>query len=774
MNESSRLMVLSHEAPGDSWACRVLHDTDIAFDSGSVSDAKDLSYFASHKPELIVVEADGIGGTGAIPLNVPIITITSRAGNGYADALPSQSVVAVRSGDATGLQTAVRLGLQLSQARAAHTRLECELAYRIQFETLLTELSSRLVQRSSAEIEGVIREAVSMIGVFTNVDRCYLLQIDNTGTKATFEHEWCAAGITSHRAVFPTVDLANFPWTIEMYSRLRHIYIPRIEDLPDAADEERSFFKSTGLRSVLAVPLAVERRLLGVLGLATERSERTWADQDIRMLEALAQIIANALERKRNDAALLRVESRFREFADMLPVAIGIHAGSGFVYVNKAGEEISGFERTEVLERDVFSFLHPNDRETIREHLELLARTGEEKSREVRFFNKLGEERWAELQTRMIEFEGQQAYLLAAVDTTDRKRTENALRESEEHLRSVLENMPVMMNAYDSEGTIIVWNRECERVTGYRSDEIVGNSRALELLYPEAAYRGRMLDELKSRGVDFRDWELQLTCNNGTIRTISWASISGQFPVPGWAYWAIGVDLTERKQLEKQLLEISAREQIRIGQDLHDRLGQLLTGLGFKAQSLAHSLNERGASEAQTAAALVKLVSESIVLTRSLARGLHPVELESNGLMAALEELASQAEDLYGVPTQFSCEEPVLVYDNSAATHLYRIAQEAVTNAAKHGTPSFIEIGLASEDRNLVLSIEDDGTGLGRTTASNGGLGLNIMVYRASVIDGKLEWCTRPGGGTRVVCRVRLPKPVTDASQNDTVDTAHD
>src|SRR5690606_4923761 len=111
---------------------------------------------------------------------------------------------------------------------------------------------------------------------------------------------------------------------------------------------------------------------------------------------------------------------------------------------------------------------------------------------------------------RMMEFEGHPSYLLAAVDTTARKRTERALRRSEERLRSLLENMPVMMIAFDPRGMMIVWNRECERVTGYRSDEIVGNPRAVEMLYPDEAYRQRLNEDLKQRGRDFRDWELQL------------------------------------------------------------------------------------------------------------------------------------------------------------------------------------------------------------------------------------------------------------------------
>ncbi len=138
---------------------------------------------------------------------------------------------------------------------------------------------------------------------------------------------------------------------------------------------------------------------------------------------------------------------------------------------------------------------------------------------------------------------------------TERKRTEDALRESEERLRLVVENMPVMLDAFDADGNLIAWNHECERVTGYSADEIIGNPQAVELLYPDADYLQRTMAEWAERGNAFRDWELELTSKDGNTRTVSWTNISGQFPIPGWASWSIGVDVTERKRAERALRE---------------------------------------------------------------------------------------------------------------------------------------------------------------------------------------------------------------------------
>ncbi|MDC2864347.1 PAS domain-containing sensor histidine kinase [Bacillus sp. BP-3] len=127
-----------------------------------------------------------------------------------------------------------------------------------------------------------------------------------------------------------------------------------------------------------------------------------------------------------------------------------------------------------------------------------------------------------------------------------------------ENLYTILQNMPVMVDAFTEKGTIAIWNRECEQVTGYSAAEIVKNPRALELLYPDEAYRNQMLHEFSTRGKNFRDWEMTLTCKNGDKKTIIWSNLSKEFPVPGYSYWAIGVDITHRKKIEEELIQKSS------------------------------------------------------------------------------------------------------------------------------------------------------------------------------------------------------------------------
>lgn len=127
------------------------------------------------------------------------------------------------------------------------------------------------------------------------------------------------------------------------------------------------------------------------------------------------------------------------------------------------------------------------------------------------------------------------------------------LTRKEEELHTILQNMPVMVDALDYNGDFVLWNRECEIVTGYTAEEVIGNPNALRLLYPDHNYRHEIQKKFLTRGKNFRDWKMRLTCKNGEIKTIMWSNISEQFPVSGFSYWAVGVDITHLKAIEEKL-----------------------------------------------------------------------------------------------------------------------------------------------------------------------------------------------------------------------------
>jgi two-component system CheB/CheR fusion protein len=211
-------------------------------------------------------------------------------------------------------------------------------------------------------------------------------------------------------------------------------------------------------------------------------------------------------------------------------------------------------------------------------------------------------------------------------------------------------------------------------------------------------------------------------------------------------------DITERKRLERTILEISSREQRRIGQDLHDGLGQHLTGIAFITKVQEQRLMELGLPEATEAGKIVGLVNEAIHKTRELARGLLPVLSDEQGLMSALLQWAGEVEDLFKVRCRVECLRPVLIHDDTVATHLYYIAREAVNNAIKHGRARQIDIHLAADEGQGVLTIRDDGCGIENIPAGNNGMGLHLMSYRARMVGGSLDVHGQTVGGTMVTC----------------------
>jgi signal transduction histidine kinase len=215
---------------------------------------------------------------------------------------------------------------------------------------------------------------------------------------------------------------------------------------------------------------------------------------------------------------------------------------------------------------------------------------------------------------------------------------------------------------------------------------------------------------------------------------------------------ALTSEINERARLEQELLQISEREQRRIGHDLHDSLCQHLTGTALAGHVLGERLAEKSLPEVAAANQVVKLIEEAIDLTRTLARGLHPVDLEGEGFLESFRELAANISERFMIRCRFECSLSARIRAPEGAIHLYRIAQEAINNAIKHGKASEIIIRLEKKDKRMALSIRDNGTGLEEKARRGPGMGLRIMAYRASVIGASFQVERLPAGGTQVMC----------------------
>jgi PAS domain S-box-containing protein len=329
---------------------------------------------------------------------------------------------------------------------------------------------------------------------------------------------------------------------------------------------------------------------------------------------------------------------------------------------------------------------------------------------------------------------------------------------SEARQRALLNAVPDLMLRLQRDGTIIdckVSNADdlathVQRSVGCKLrdswPEAIADALLLEV--------GKVLNEGAPRIIEFefsgpagtRDYEARLVC-------------SGPEEV-----LAMVRDYTERKQLENEVLIISAREQQRIGKDLHDGLGQLLTGLAFFARALQEKLADKSLAESADAAQLTQLALKATTQARLMARGLYPVELETRGLAAALTELAHSMEKLHNLSCSVELDTSLPPFGKSQDRHLFRIVQEASNNAVKHSQCRQITITLRAEGHGALLAIRDDGRGIKPGVPRADGMGLRIMRYRARRIGARLDVRPATGGGTEVLLRIprrkrKLPDP---------------
>ncbi|HEY6168033.1 MAG TPA: PAS domain S-box protein [Verrucomicrobiae bacterium] len=338
-------------------------------------------------------------------------------------------------------------------------------------------------------------------------------------------------------------------------------------------------------------------------------------------------------------------------------------------------------------------------------------------------------------------------------DITDRKRIEESLHRSERNLAQFFSGAPIGLEWISAAGTILRANQAQLDLLGYTAEEVVGRDFTEFWRDPDA---GKDLLKRLAERETINNQRAQLERKDGAIRHVLIDAISvwdGERFIHSSVFTR---DITKRVELEREILGISEREQRRIAQDLHDGLGQLLTGTVYLTSGLQKDLKATGTPQAKDAGKILKVLDEAIAQARRLARGLHPVKLEPNGLMAALQELAARTTMLFRVKCRFNCRTPVLIEDSEVATHLYRIAQEAVTNAVKHGRPKRIGIALKDTPERIIIAVKDDGSGLPAAARAGDGMGLRIMQYRASMISASLAIQNGAKGGTSVTAS--LPK----------------
>lgn len=434
------------------------------------------------------------------------------------------------------------------------------------------------------------------------------------------------------------------------------------------------------------------------------------------------------------------------------------HADTRSLYVDPRYSEITGLVAEDV--RADFAALagkmHEEDEPRLRAMIrDFLSGQSGKISFEGRLLDKEGRLTWIDIQGFAAERNADGAPLRAIgtiADITDRRRIEQLTRMGELVAGSG-------SYEYDAGAQRFYWSPGTYRVFELPEDFAPHGGAISELLLPGS--REQTLEALRALREEGREFDLEAETLTARGRRI-WVRIMGRAESFGERvvhYYGIVQDITQRKRLEAALLETANREQQRLGRELHDGLGQQLTGISLLVQGMAEQVKAANPSLSRHYDRLGSLLSSAIRSTRLLAHGLAPVSAGRGGLEEALKLLAEQSTASYGIPItlELTVGQGIPLREQ-LGNELYRIAQEAVSNAVRHGKASRVTIRLVAGTADMELEVTDDGCGIPDDVSSSEGMGLRSMAYRAQNLHGRLDVGRRSGGGTRVRVSVPLPR----------------
>ena len=475
-------------------------------------------------------------------------------------------------------------------------------------------------------------------------------------------------------------------------------------------------------------------------------------------------------------------EARLRGLIANMPDLVFTTDRDGRIgFINRSPAAPSG----KVVGTDGLQCIAPAFHDRARRFIEQTIRTGEVQTEEIQDVDGRW---WLCRALPLTEVDPSEGAMVICTEISQQREAHEALRENEKRYRLIAENVTDLVWAGQIAGLGEILERDdeevtpvelerlldtwqftfaspsVERVLGYQVDEIV-RLTPRQLLTPLSylTLRNVLAEEVafeRGGGADpSRQQNVELQHVRGDGRLL-WCEVTMSFVRDSqsriWGIEGVTRDVTERRTLQKEASAVSTREQQRIGQQLHDELGQQLLGVGLMAENLRKALSARGLPEAERAEELVEAAREAQDCVRALIRGLRPVEVDANGLMAALSELAASTEQLSHVRCSFDCQGAILVEESHTATQLFHIAHEAVRNAVIHARADQIVIGLEEDDGQLRLRVCDDGVGIAPAAGRPAGMGLRLMRYRAALIGADLTIMPAEGGGTVVLCVLPL------------------
>lgn len=432
--------------------------------------------------------------------------------------------------------------------------------------------------------------------------------------------------------------------------------------------------------------------------------------------------------------------------------------GRGHIlFWNAANEDIFGYTKQEIINRPINVLFDDDSDLPLRE---LLRKCSQQKPVFGRWhgIHKNGSSLWLEVRAKLIDDpEENRTYCVITLVNIDKlKNTETRLSNSQAIAEAIFSTSSDAIFTANSEGVILSANKAFSKMFGYGHNELIGENLNLLMPYlhdldPKNFSQGYLETEKNNRANEGK--ETQGLKKNNLIFPIE-LSLNEILCSGNQILAGIIRDLSKRRELEHRLIEIGNEERRRIGRDLHDGLGQMLTGIRMLADSLARKLHANAVPGAEEVKEIAEMINEADGIARSIARDMVQVEIEKKGLEVAVEELCRKIEKMTGATCKLNIGENFKFENQSRALHLYRIIQEAINNALKHGKATSINIQIFEHDHHISVEIQDDGIGFSDHASDHDGKGIQIMKHRARMMGGNLELLRTENNTTLVRCLI--------------------
>jgi PAS domain S-box-containing protein len=561
-------------------------------------------------------------------------------------------------------------------------------------------------------------------------------------------------------------------------------------DLADIPKALKSTIRSEGIRAVAFIPLVSSGRLVGKFMIYHD-APHVFTDDELKLATTIARQLAQAIQHKRDEEALHESAERLRAIVQQANAGMARYDAKGRIeFVNSRFCKMLGYEESELIGKTVREITYPDDLQTTTQALERVLSKGEATEIDKRYVRKNGSIVWVNVcDAPERDVAGTPKSVVAvAVDITARRKAEEALREKETELELMVTQTPFMLTRctrdlryrYVSRAYADLVRRRPEEIAGKPIVEIVGKEGLEKILpYVEKVLKGHTTEyemEVPFQGVGV--YWLHCVCTpdrDSEGHVVGWfaslAEVGRRKEAEALlqrskellekrvrdrtrelhlANKELKAEISRRKGLEGEILEISDREQQRLAQELHDGLCQHLTAVAFMARSVGLRLKNHRVIEVKDIEKIAELVNNAATDTRNLSRALHRVDVDAPGLVGALEDLVDR--EMWRTPCRLEVKPSFHLEDDAAAAHLYRIAREAVINANKHAQAREIVVALRGWRKGIVLSVTDDGVGFQNARNGACGLGFHIMNYRARLMGAELKIESPEKGGTRVAC----------------------